>query len=295
MSFGSILQGLRKEAKVTQEDLAQNLGVSAQAVSKWENGSYPEGDLIPRIADFFHMPIDYLYGRAEKDMGIEQRVVRELNRLWESLRESGADADSASRAFIDKIHGILWAFQIGAWVENSDYWPLPDGGDGSSRMASTYACNHGFTYMSLAKDREFYVFQKQPGGEGFGRYLEESDDIRALFRFLSDKANTALLKYLYGLKGGEYVRRDTLVKALGVSGEKIDKALEYLMSIRGNHRNDPVVSISVVNEGGQAETAYGINMTQGGLLFSLLAVADEYVHAPCGYKNQIMNREKPWA
>ena len=35
MSFGSILQGLRKEAKVTQEDLAQNLGVSAQAVSKW--------------------------------------------------------------------------------------------------------------------------------------------------------------------------------------------------------------------------------------------------------------------
>ena len=115
------------------------------------------------------------------------------------------------------------------------------------------------------------------------------DYYRELKRFL------ALLKYLYGLKGGEYVRRDTLVKALGGSGEKIDKALEYLMSIRGNHRNDPVVSISVVNEGGQAETAYGINMTQGGLLFSLLAVADEYVHAPCGYKNQIMNREKPWA
>ena len=85
------------------------------------------------------------------------------------------------------------------------------------------------------------------------------------------------------------------MKALGVSGEKIDKALEYLMSIRGNHGNDPVVSISIVNEGGQAETAYGINMTQGGLLFSLLAVADEYVHAPCGYKNQIMNRSKPWA
>ena len=64
MSFSSALQSLRKEAKVTQEELAQNLGVSAQAVSKWENGSFPEGDLIPRIADYFHVSIDYLYGRA---------------------------------------------------------------------------------------------------------------------------------------------------------------------------------------------------------------------------------------
>ena len=72
MSFSSALQSLRKEAKVTQEELAQNLGVSAQAVSKWENGSFPEGDLIPRIADYFHVSIDYLYGRAGKETGIEQ-------------------------------------------------------------------------------------------------------------------------------------------------------------------------------------------------------------------------------
>ena len=51
MKFGESLQALRKEAKVTQEQLATHLGVSAQAVSKWENGSYPDGDLLPRIAD----------------------------------------------------------------------------------------------------------------------------------------------------------------------------------------------------------------------------------------------------
>ena len=52
-AFSTTLQSLRKEKKVTQEQLATHLGVSPQAVSKWENGSYPEGDLLPRIADFF--------------------------------------------------------------------------------------------------------------------------------------------------------------------------------------------------------------------------------------------------
>ena len=46
MSFASTLQTLRKEAGLTQEQLASKFGVSAQAVSKWENGSFPEGDLI---------------------------------------------------------------------------------------------------------------------------------------------------------------------------------------------------------------------------------------------------------
>ena len=72
--FSTTLQSLRKEKKVTQEQLAQKLGVSPQAVSKWENGSYPEGDLLPAIADFFDVSIDYLYGRSDGEKTIEQKV-----------------------------------------------------------------------------------------------------------------------------------------------------------------------------------------------------------------------------
>lgn len=53
--FSTTLQALRKKNGITQEKLASYLGVSLQAVSKWENGSFPDGDLLPKIADFFNV------------------------------------------------------------------------------------------------------------------------------------------------------------------------------------------------------------------------------------------------
>ena len=73
--FSRQIQKLRKQKGITQEQLAVHLGVSAQAVSKWENGSYPDGDLLPVIADFFGVSIDSLYGRGEQSQSFEQQTV----------------------------------------------------------------------------------------------------------------------------------------------------------------------------------------------------------------------------
>jgi len=55
---------LRKEKGLTQEALAQQLGVSFQAVSKWENGqSCPDIALLPLLANIFEVPVDSLFGR----------------------------------------------------------------------------------------------------------------------------------------------------------------------------------------------------------------------------------------
>jgi len=55
---------LRKEKGLTQEALAQQLGVSFQAVSKWENEqSCPDIALLPLLADIFEVTIDSLFGR----------------------------------------------------------------------------------------------------------------------------------------------------------------------------------------------------------------------------------------
>ena len=64
-TIGAQIAKLRKENNITQEELAKNLDVSAQAVSKWENGGAPDMEMMPRIADYCGGSIDYLFGRKK--------------------------------------------------------------------------------------------------------------------------------------------------------------------------------------------------------------------------------------
>ncbi|WP_339102129.1 helix-turn-helix transcriptional regulator [Clostridioides difficile] len=61
IKIGKVIQCLRKERNLTQEQLAKFIGVSTPAVSKWESGnSYPDIELLPLLADFFNVSIDKL-------------------------------------------------------------------------------------------------------------------------------------------------------------------------------------------------------------------------------------------
>ncbi|MCH5279403.1 MAG: helix-turn-helix domain-containing protein [Christensenellaceae bacterium] len=59
--FSKRLRELRRTRGMTQEQLAAKLGVTVQAVSKWETGaSYPDIELVPEIAKYFDVSVDYL-------------------------------------------------------------------------------------------------------------------------------------------------------------------------------------------------------------------------------------------
>ena len=66
-SIGEKIAELRRKKGMTQEALAETIGVSAQSVSKWENNAnMPDILLLPVIADIFEVSIDELYGRNKK-------------------------------------------------------------------------------------------------------------------------------------------------------------------------------------------------------------------------------------
>ena len=67
MNLGTKILELRKQKNVTQEELAAELGVTAAAVSKWENGyTLPDIMMLCALADFFAVTTDELLGRAKE-------------------------------------------------------------------------------------------------------------------------------------------------------------------------------------------------------------------------------------
>ncbi len=73
MEFKNIIKKLRRERDMTQEDLAEFLSVSPQAVSRWETGNaMPDISLFPAICNMFDVSADYLLGidRDNKEKNI---------------------------------------------------------------------------------------------------------------------------------------------------------------------------------------------------------------------------------
>lgn len=68
MTFSEILLDMRKKNGLSQEDLANQIGVSRQTVSKWESGqSYPEAEKLMLLSEQFSVSVDYLLkGETEK-------------------------------------------------------------------------------------------------------------------------------------------------------------------------------------------------------------------------------------
>lgn len=86
LRLGEKIKTLRKEKNISQEVLAQYLGVSFQAVSKWENGAaLPDVALIPAIALFFGVSTDQLFdiNLLEIEKQIDEIRFRAADCRWE--------------------------------------------------------------------------------------------------------------------------------------------------------------------------------------------------------------------
>ncbi len=109
-NLGSVIKRLRNEQGVTQDALAEYLGISCQAVSKWETGTtLPDITLLPKLAVFFGVRIDELFsvnhedeleridGMLQKEAMTDQNYAYAKRILDGILRENPKDVEAMKR------------------------------------------------------------------------------------------------------------------------------------------------------------------------------------------------------
>lgn len=78
MNIGNKIRELRKQRGITQEQLAESIGISFQAVSKWENNiALPDITLVPVLASYFGVSMDELFDFNLKEIEHEVRIITE--------------------------------------------------------------------------------------------------------------------------------------------------------------------------------------------------------------------------
>lgn len=98
MEIGNQIKALRLRRGVTQETLANHLGVTAQAVSKWErNAATPDIGMLPDLSAYFGVTIDELFALSD-----DTRMERIRNMLWDDRYYDPAEVDSTREFLLRK-------------------------------------------------------------------------------------------------------------------------------------------------------------------------------------------------
>lgn len=132
-TLGKRITTHRKRLGMTQDKLAEQLGVTAQAVSKWENDqSCPDISILPRLAEIFGISIDTLLGVAEPPRAVEAEVVEPVTEEdeqegvhfqqgnWEFHWDGGRHSHLAFALWILMVGGLLLASNVLGW--ELEFW-----------------------------------------------------------------------------------------------------------------------------------------------------------------------------
>ncbi|MBQ7338305.1 MAG: helix-turn-helix transcriptional regulator [Clostridia bacterium] len=224
--LGKRIAELRRARGVKQEELAAYVNVTAQAVSKWENGGVPDTELLPRIADFFEVTLDSLFGR---DGNGEQQ-----GKIAMVLKIENAPEEEKLRIALDYCWAIERAL-CGAEIKDGTI----DGGeisdyertlDARERRYSSKLSDFGMTRMSIAPRQQYFFLM--PDAKNTDLAFFDGVDYPAFFADLADRDFFNMCVLLHGREATKAFTPSLLVRELGVSDERAAQLLALLEKYR---------------------------------------------------------------
>ncbi len=216
------IAALRKERGLTQEQLGNMVGVSSQAVSKWEKGGTPDVELLPVLSRQLGVTIDALFGME----GAEQEAVEDAVGRW--LR--GFPPKERMDQFCRLVWESIGYFAPGEFTLPGMDYPAScklDDVDGGSRLFLTQVMGESGMLLDVhADDLSFVTLWPKPEG-GWAQWLAPMEEYRKLFSLLAKPGCLELLGDLYR-RNAYWFSPGSVTKRLKLPKETAVELLEAL-------------------------------------------------------------------
>ncbi|MDE7261109.1 MAG: helix-turn-helix domain-containing protein [Oscillospiraceae bacterium] len=229
--LGEQIAKFRKAIGLTQEDLGRAVGISAQAVSRWECGGAPDVTLLPAVADALGVSVDALFGReAGEKINIEDAVRRWLLTIPQGQR-------------VDRLCRLIWSaagpamsgkpedqldiscYEARCETENPE--------NGERWLRRTRIMMEDGTILGVrANEMSFAAVFPEPEA-GWEQFLADNAHYRRLFEVLARPRCLELLEYLHS-KPPMAMRRYTpgaIAKPMGLDVTEAEALMDALAGL----------------------------------------------------------------
>jgi len=213
---GAIIANLRKSQNVKQEELANYVGVSTQAVSKWENGGMPDSELLPKIAGFFKVSIDTLFSRNIED----------FEDVKTALAKSIASTEQEQR--FEAAMEYCWIIEkaLGGVIGSEKTLKEDLETINNSYEYSQMQFQSGFSTFSLMENLPYFMILPEPA-EGWENGLFDEDSYINFFKLLGEKDVMDSLFMLYTRNNKPFTPK-IFENSLKLSEQRTKQILEML-------------------------------------------------------------------
>ena len=226
------IAALRKERGLTQEQLGKMVGVSYQAVGKWEKGGAPDVELLPVLAEQLGVTIDALFGlEGGEKIRMEDAVYR-----WMLTVPQGRRVDQLCRLVWSAAGAVISskpedAMDISGYEKCCETETAEDGKPVRWLRRTRIAMEDGTILGIRADDMSFAAIFPEPEA-GWEAFLEGNGLYRRLFETLAKPHCLELLEYLHSKPPA--ARRYTpgaIARPMGLAAAEVQSLMDDLTEL----------------------------------------------------------------
>lgn len=208
--IGSKIRELRLSLGMTQAELGKAVGVSMQAVSKWERGGIPDIYVLLSLADYFQVTMDELLGRSvSTNYQLKDAVYNAVyNAPRKNVFEQACDYCWAALKGVSAIPAMQ---SIGF---------TSGGADNPENTRCRIMTNEGLAYAIATEEAHMVTIMPEPA-EGFASMVGDLEEYTSLFRLLGDPDVMLLFLYI-GTRSPILFSKTLAAAETGICEEKIE-------------------------------------------------------------------------